>query len=458
MLKATGRGGKRVLGLRASSPITLLSDTSSECSMSSKKVKFSIEKPEKERMVTRSRAVGGGLPATEVLVSANSSGMSPSFSAPVQKLDELTIGKSEHSPVGKFLVDVNGAPVAITITEDKGKLETSLVPIAQKVAKAENCNHPCLKSGKDVEDISKKNQVKWEQLEYEMHLCKDLVERCVEEESYGIGFEKLDDVYKTVKLEVCSGRMSAQGGMSKFFDYMRGLLDVYVTVIRGKKEYGRLKIDLLGEALETMTTVEYETYNSGYYGVGYKNVEMEESTEESNSRSSTISDSDYSVSDESEMSLIVQAAIACGGRACSNTEDPKIGQVHGPEDFGDAELSESDTDSEWDADNASDSDTVSSEENEVTDCKVYKAARVRRELNAFAKLLKRYNLGLSMLPELLKQRTFATVTEKRQAIENRGYTAKQAFADLQEKVGKLRPNAEIRKMFLQGTLVEDLDG
>ena len=65
---------------------------------------------------------------------------------------------------------------------------------------------------------------------------------------------------------------------------------------------------------------------------------------------------------------------------------------------------------------------------------------------------------MTLLPELIKKKVGHLVSKGFDAIENRGYTAQDVMAEINENVGDLLSNAEVRKLFLKNTLVYDLDG
>ena len=421
MLTASSCMKKKMAGYRASSPFSLSSDSGCEYERPSKEIKISDGRFGLEKLNT---------------------------SVPVASLNNMTIGHSEHDHFDRLFVGPNGRPIAITITQEKGKFNTSLVPIASHIADAKKCVDT---GALVVEHVDKGSRELWEDLEYEMHMCKELVEEYVELETYGIPFHKIGNFLLEVRLEVYTGKISAECGVTKFFDHMRSLLDVHTAVARGKEEFRRFRVDVLEDALSAMDTVEYETYKCGHYGVSQNSKQLGKGIARKNSNLWSYGSSEYSSSDDSAMSLAEKVAVTFHGDVC-------IGYVNGPEEFGDADESTTTSD---DVESLSDKSSCTTESGNAVNpkrCDAYKDAKIRDELKTFSKLMKRYNLGLSLLPDLLKQKTLAIVSENRSVIGNGGYTSKQAFQDLQRKVGKLRPNAELRKLFLEATLAADLDG
>jgi hypothetical protein len=291
-----------------------------------------------------------------------------------------------------------------------------------------------------------RNMEKWELLEYEMNLCKELVLTYVGKDAYGVPFHKIDSFQKQVKCDVCLGYFSAQAGMTKLFNHMRGLLDVHVVVARGRNESGSFRFCALEDALITMEKVEKEIYCTGYYGTDNDGVSTEDSD--------TSSMSDDSLSDD-ELSMIYKVVKKMG----SNVEEQFVKHVKELEEFGDPDYSSSDTKGSYEMDDDDSSFTsVSSIKSNVAKCEVYKAARVRAHHNELKKLLKRYTVGLTLLPELIKKRVEHLISEGFDAIENRGYRAKDVMAEINENVGDLLSNAEVRRLFLKNTLLYDLDG
>ena len=290
------------------------------------------------------------------------------------------------------------------------------------------------------------NFTKWEQLEYDLSLCAELVESYVKLETYGIGFDKISLYRNDVKAEVCKGHISAQTGMTQFFDYLRGLLDVHVMIMRGRNDAWKFDISVLMEAMHAMDSIETETYSTGYYGMNDRSDEED-------------ADKDNAVPDEllpeDEMELIRKAVYDIGG----SIAEKKVGYVGGFEDFGDPEYSDMDDD---DTDSMSSNDSmpalVSSYDFHDAKYGMYKAARVRTQQTELSKLLKRYNVGLTLLPELLQCKVQRLIMDGFDAIENRGYMAEDVMYDIAEEVGQLRTNADVRRLFLEATLVCDLDG
>ena len=346
-----------------------------------------------------------------------------------------------------FLVDKNGRSVAITITQQDGGLKTSLVPIATKVVKGEHCSDEKALGKKDnlVGGIEKSaeylsNRHKWEQLEYEMYLCKDLLHKYVKEKTYGVDFDqKIGEFTRTKKSQVLAGTITCAVALKAIFDHMRGLLDLHIAMARARNEWEKFDQVLLYKALDMMDTVQSETFESKYYGAGDEDdgtdgsgFDMEES--DSWSGSDIFGDCD-STSSSSELTTTEEDL-----KDNDNNQQKlqSIGFVYSAEDFGDAEYSSG---------------------NDSKNCnETKKAVQAHLEQKTFSRLLKKFDLGLTLLPESLRQKSFGYVLESRKAIDDCGYTAEAAIAALQEKIGGLRTNAELRRVFTAATFESDLDG
>ena len=132
-----------------------------------------------------------------------------------------------------------------------------------------------------------------------------------------------------------------------------------------------------------------------------------------------------------------------------------IGYVGEPESFADAELSESDADTVCSVNNSTDTESLLSY---VTEGTVYKAAKRRHEQKKFQKMMERHRFGIKMLPERLQEKALYAIRQSKIAIENRGYTANDAWENVQSTTGKLRTNCELRKLFAEMTFGSHFDG
>ena len=126
--------------------------------------------------------------------------------------------------------------------------------------------------GKEEGDLGvvASNLERWEQLDYEMILGRDLVLRYVKPQMYDLAFDKSDSVREILKKKVGMGVMSPQRGLSEYFDHLRGLLDVHASVVRAKGDHQLFRSDDLREAVVMMEMIETETYETGYYGMEKK--------------------------------------------------------------------------------------------------------------------------------------------------------------------------------------------
>ena len=207
MLATGARSGKRLMGYDTSSITSLSSDCSSGCWIPAKKFRLGSAAEKEQKMIA--------------------------------------------SRFGKLMVATNGAPMTVSVTH---------------MTEEDGGNY--IGTGMEGMTVAERNHAKWDQLEYEMYLCKNLVQEYVNEETYGIPFDQIDEFEDSVKSEVCGGFLSVPGGMTKLFDHMRALLDVHGAVARGNKECTRFETKLLEEAVDTMNLVECQTHKSPYYGVG----------------------------------------------------------------------------------------------------------------------------------------------------------------------------------------------
>lgn len=135
-----------------------------------------------------------------------------------------------------------------------------------------------------------------------------------------------------------------------------------------------------------------------------------------------------------------------------------VGYVGGLEEFGDADYSDSSQNGNEEKSHGSSQKSTSCKKCTHTDCYNNMLSQVEGEKIAFTKLLKPYNVGLFLLPDLLREDVFDIIEDGFYAIVNDGYTAEDALSYLLDRVGRLHSNSDLRKIFLQGTLSEDLDG
>ena len=370
-----------------------------------------------------------------------------------------------------FLVDKNGRSVAITITQQGGGLKTSLVPIASKVVKAEYWSDERALGKKDnlvlaMEKTPKKyfkNKSKWEQLEYEMHVCKHLVESYVKSKTYGIQFDKkIGDFMGMKKSQVVAGEITPAAALRAIFDLMRGLLDLHIAMARARNEWDKFDQILLYKALDTMDIVQSETLKTNYYGAHDKDDDTDESCsdmEESDSWSGSDLFGDCnSTASSSELTSSEEDLKNIG----SNQEMLRsVGFVLSAEEFGDNECSSSNgtLEEETISDKSSNEESTNAVSNLTTEGsnETKKAVEVHLEQKTLTRLLKQFDLGLTLLPESLRQTAFGYVLESRKAIDDCGCTAEAAMAAIQEKMGGLRTNAELKEMFAAATFSTDLD-
>ena len=128
------------------------------------------------------------------------------------------------------------------------------------------------------------------------------------------------------------------------------------------------------------------------------------------------------------------------------------------EEFGDADYSDSSQNSDEGKSLGSNKKSSSCKKRTYTDYYNNMLLEVEAEKKAFTNLLKPYKVGLILLPDLLREDVLDIIEDGFYAIVNDGYTAEDALSYLHDRVGRLYSNSELRKIFLQGTLSEDLDG
>ena len=129
----------------------------------------------------------------------------------------------------------------------------------------------------------------------------------------------------------------------------------------------------------------------------------------------------------------------------------KIGYVEGPETFGDAELSESELENCPSAVDLTDCVTASSC---TAGCDAVKAARIRHETNAYHKIARRHHLGITVLPCTLRNRAITSIVKARRAIWDRGYTAKDAWKEVEDVMGKLWCDSDMRRLLTKMAFVK----
>ena len=122
----------------------------------------------------------------------------------------------------------------------------------------------------------------------------------------------------------------------------------------------------------------------------------------------------------------------------------RIMYVGGPETFGDAELSSDNSDSSCADSELTSMPDVSSRN--AGKSSAIKAARTRHERNAYIKIARNHRLCIVVLPEGLRNTVIKKVLEGRRAIEDRGYTASDAWEDVEGITGKLRGNLDMRRL------------
>ena len=77
---------------------------------------------------------------------------------------------------------------------------------------------------------------------------------------------------------------------------------------------------------------------------------------------------------------------------------------------------------------------------------------------AFTKRMRRYELGIFLLPEHLGAQLKDCMDENVRAIQNDGRSGKDAVKDVMDKWGPLRTDCEMRRLFAEATYQSDLEG
>ncbi len=75
-----------------------------------------------------------------------------------------------------------------------------------------------------------------------------------------------------------------------------------------------------------------------------------------------------------------------------------------------------------------------------------KAALIRHETNAYTKIARNHRLCIVVLPQEFWNKVIGKVVAGRRAIKDRGYTARDAWKEVEGITGKLRGNLDMRRL------------
>lgn len=393
----------------------------------------------------------------------------------------------------------------MAITEERGELKAKFVQIATGIATEvatssdgngdiagvtnmevdESSETGAVNGDDDMPDscelnLGELNAVKWDMLEHQLHLVQDTVDYYVEKRPEGVPFDSVRKVIKEIRRKVHRG-MSPRLGVSMVFHHIDGLINEHQERTEKKMDTDTFNDDVLKHVVATISSIRKEVYASDYFKNDYNMAwikqhvlpQLEFAPDDDNDSNPCFTINVAKLEDEmNEVVKDSKAQLKCADKEAEasavddamaqiNMLGRSVGYVGGPETFGDADISDSSADSCCclpGVCNLCSKDSNSSFLTVDEYSEAYKAAQRRNEENILTRIIKKHDLGIILLPELLRQKAYHFILEGRKAIRNRGYTAKDAWSDLEDILGKLRPNTELRRIFTQATYASDLDG
>ena len=273
------------------------------------------------------------------------------------------------------------------------------------------------------EDSKAYCRISWDKMYYDMAIAVLFVEHYVKPKTYDLPFHNIEEFRKMVEAQVYAGLISPEAGLRKFFNHMRSLVDMHTKIAVERKELHLFDEGDWQRACDKMKDFEQEVNIHGFDCL----------CGESNKK-----EAEEKISEE-EIELI-HMATSMGG----NIVYKPVGYVgKNPEDVGDAEMS----------DDSDDDSKVS-----WHGCGKRIRAQACLEEATFAKMLKPYIVGLTLLPDSLKGKAFDVIDSAFEKIAYHGCSAEVAMQCLEGTLGKMHTVSDLRRMFLKATLAEDLDG
>ena len=394
----------------------------------------------------------------------------------------LVDGKGNYAPQLPALVDKEGQPMAITVSQEEGGLQAAFVPIAQKVAKGKAAVPPKprrvtfaskvevhnIESSYEMEDS---NASKWSELEVPLSLFSEMFVTYTVGSTCYEDMQHLRDSNHEIGRCVVVGNISPKVGACEWLENIRSGLNKYEGAVGAASICGSSMNQLndlrlqMSEFETNMINLErYDTCDTGNWfenelvhmfeddgGAEMCVGELEEGKLPAIQKTdSEVGKAPYALDDEAPN----VGEVAPNILNTHTIAPPSVGIVGDYHTFGDCD---SGTDSSVDnslkvlVSSDSEDSSVASQPN-------FAAFRIRRQQNLFNKKMRRYELCLLLLPEVMGREVRGFVGEMRSAIKNRGCTADKAFRKVTLKFGPLRTDAEMRRLFVQATYAADLDG
>ena len=394
----------------------------------------------------------------------------------------LIDGEGKYAAPLPALVNKEGQPMAITVSQDKGGLQASFVPIAQKVAKGKAAppskpRHVSFASEVEVHnfessyEMEDSNVSKWSELEVPLSLFTEMFMTYTVGSTCYEDMQQLRDSNRDIGRSVAVGDISPKVGACEWLHNIRSGLNKFEGVVGESNICGTCMQqlnDLRLQMCEFETNmIKVERYDICDTGNWFDN-ELVNMFEDDGGAEMCVGESE-----EGKLPAIQKTDSEAGKTAYAlDDEAPNVGEVApnilnthtiAPPSVGIV----GDYHTFGDRDSGSDSSvggslkvlvSSDSEDSSVVSQPNFAAFRIRRQQNLFNKKMSRYELCLILLPEVMGREVRGFIGEMRSAIKNRGCTADKAYRKVVLKFGPLRTDAEMRRLFVQATYAADLDG
>ena len=262
----------------------------------------------------------------------------------------------------------------------------------------------------------------WNQYESDRKFIRDNIGSYIEYNTYDVGFNHVIAVERTIGSAIYSGGLSVSVGIMKLVLHVRKLLYEHHE-----------KVERHGDSLK---------FDVAYLDFIMDRLSNMEKCARRLTRRKALEDQ---IAPELRWPRSVDE-IGCKEdcKALREMIRTRIMYVGGPETFGDAELSSDD----------SECSCANSELTSVTDVSSHnagksnaiKAVRIRHETNAYIKIARNHRLCIVVLPQEFRNKVLQKVVVGRRAIEDRGYTASDAWEDVEGFTGKLQGNLDMRRL------------
>ena len=342
-------------------------------------------------------------------------------------------------PMQDLLGNDDGSAMAVAVTNEDGKLKAKFVPIASEIAEGKICDNGKTKKPNRMQQlgsrvplkpqydtVKRQNTRKWKMFETDLGLLEADLREYMRRTAYDVPVEQFQTIVRMSEGDVCEGRISVTVGITQVLDFARRLLAEHQQMAMHLREHGWFSREMMRKICALIRGIDYEVHRTFMY------------------------DSNEECCDGVGMYDIWQGyhrkiPKKRRGKKGKKGED-KVGYVGKPETFGDAELSESEANSVCSTVELTDCDTTSFS---AVQHSPNKGNWVRIQEKVFEKMLNNHRLSILVLPELYKTKVWKKVLHSRSGIKNCGYSAVDAWADVESVAGQLRTNCEFRKFLAE---------